>query len=147
MRYEFTTEAGVDVGVLAHHNGRREILVYDHLDPDRGSSILALSAEDTRTIAELLGASRVTEVVTTVQQEIEGLTIEWLEIAADSPAVNTTIGNGKYRTETGASIVAVIRGGESIPAPGPEFELLGGDVIVVVGTAHGVATMRAFIRS
>jgi TrkA domain protein len=51
-----------------------------------------------------------------------------------------------YRTKTGSSIVAVIRGGESIPAPGPEFPLLVGDVIVAVGTVDGLATMRELIH-
>ena len=63
MRHEFTTEDGADIGVLVHHDGRREILVYDSDDPDKCSSLVALSAADTRTVSELLGASRVTEAV------------------------------------------------------------------------------------
>ncbi len=147
VRHEFTTETGADVGVLVHHDGRREILVYDSDDPDRCSSIVSLSAADTRTIAELLGASRVTEAVAAVQQEIEGLAIEWIELATDSPATGATIGDGMYRTKTGSSIVAIIRDDQSIPAPGPEFALLAGDVIVAVGTAEGLASMRDLIRT
>jgi TrkA domain protein len=146
VRHEFTTEDGADIGVLVHHDGRREILVYDSDDPDKCSSIVALSATDTRTVSELLGASRVTEAVAAVQQEIEGLAIEWIELTPTSPAAGATIGDGMYRTKTGSSIVAVIRGGESIPAPGPEFPLVAGDVIVAVGTAEGLAQMRDLIR-
>ena len=51
-----------------------------------------------------------------------------------------------YRTRTGSSIVAVIRDGQSVPAPGPEFDLLAGDVIVAVGTVDGLASMRGLIR-
>jgi TrkA domain protein len=40
----------------------------------------------------------------------------------------------------------VIRDDQSIPAPGPEFPLLAGDVIVAVGTAEGLAAMRDLIR-
>lgn len=146
VRHEFTTEDGDDIGVLVHHDGRREILVYDSDDPDKCSSIVALSAADTRTVTELLGASRVTEAVAAVQQEIEGLAIEWIELAPTSPASGATIGDGMYRTKTGSSIVAVIRDGQSIPAPGPEFPLLTGDVIVAVGTVEGLAQMRDLIR-
>ena len=146
VRHEFTTEDGTDIGVIVHHDGRREILVYDSDDPDACSSIVTLSAADTRTVSELLGASRVTEAVTAVQQEIEGLAIEWIELRPSSPASGATIGDGMYRTKTGSSIVAVIRRGESIPAPGPEFGLLAGDVVVAVGTADGLATMRELIR-
>ena len=145
VRHEFTTEGGADIGVLVHHDGRREILVYDSDDPDKCSSLVALSAADTRTVSELLGASRVTEAVSAVQQEIEGLAIEWIELTPASPASGATIGDGMYRTRTGSSIVAVIRDGESIPAPGPEFPLLEGDVIVAVGTVDGLAAMRDLI--
>jgi TrkA domain protein len=146
VRHEFTTASGEDVGVLVHHDGRREILVYDSDDRDSCSTIATLSASDSRTVAELLGASQVTEVVAAVQQEIEGLAIEWLEISADSPARDTTIGDGAYRTRTGASVVAVIRDHRSIPAPGPEFALEAGDMIVAVGTPDGVAELRRLIR-
>ena len=97
-------------------------------------------------MSELLGASRVTEAVAAVQQEIEGLAIEWIELTPTSPASGATIGDGMYRTKTGSSIVAVIRDGQSIPAPGPEFGLLAGDVVVAVGTTDGLATMRELIR-
>jgi TrkA domain protein len=145
VRHEFTTEHGDDVAVLVHHDGRREILVYDSEDPDVCSSIVSLSAADTRTVSELLGASRVTEAVAAVQQEIEGLAIEWIELTPNSTASGHTIGDGMYRTKTGSSIVAVIRDGESIPAPGPEFGLLTGDVIVAVGTTDGLTAMRELI--
>ena len=146
VRHEFTTDDGDEVGVLVHHDGRREILVYDSDDPDKCSSILNLTASDTRTVSELLGASRVTEAVAAVQQEIEGLAIEWLEVPADSPALATTIGGGQYRTRTGASIVAVLRDGKSIPAPGPDFRVAAGDVIVAVGTGEGVSALRRLVR-
>ena len=146
VRHEFTTDDGTDIGVLVHHDGRREILVYDSDDPDACSSLVTLSAGDTRTVSELLGASRVTEAVAAVQQEIEGLAIEWIELAPSSPASGATIGDGMYRTKTGSSIVAVIRDGKSIPAPGPEFGLVAGDVIVAVVTTDGLTTMRELIR-
>ena len=146
VRHEFTTEDGADIGVLVHHDGRREILVYDSDDPDVCSSLVSLSAADTRTVSELLGASRVTEAVAAVQQEIEGLAIEWIELTPTSPASGATIGDGMYRTKTGSSIVAIIRDGQSIPAPGPEFGLFAGDVIVAVGTTEGLAAMRELVR-
>ena len=67
-------------------------------------------------------------------------------IDAESPAAGATIGDGMYRTRTGSSIVAIIRDGESIPAPGPEFSMVAGDVIVAVGTVDGLTAMRDLIR-
>ena len=70
-------------------------------------------------LAELLGAVHLTEGLGTVQHQVEGLAIEWIALPATSPAVGTTIGDGMYRTKTGATVVAVMRRGASVPAPGP----------------------------
>ena len=142
VRREFTTESGEDVAVLIHHDGRREILVYDTDDPDMCRTVVALTSDDTRTLNELLGARRVTEVVTAVQQEIEGLTLEWIQLSPGCFADGTTITDGAYRTRTGASVVAVQRDGETIPAPGPDFRFASGDLVVAVGTAEGLSTLR-----
>jgi TrkA domain protein len=145
VRHEFTTEDGDRVGVLVHRGGRREVLLYDERDPDSCVG-LVLSSEDARTMAELLGASQVSAAVTAVQQQIEGLAIEWLEVDDGSPAVGTTIGEGMYRTRTGASIVAVIRGDTSVPAPAPEFAFEAGDVAVAVGTTENLDKLRSLLR-
>lgn len=147
VRHEFTTAAGERVGVLVLRNGRREVLLYDQADPDACSALLHLTTDDSRTLAELLGASQVSETVTAVQQQIEGLAIEWLEVDDGSAAVGTTIAEGAYRTRTGASIVAVLRGDTSIPAPGPEFTFEAGDVVVAVGTTAGLAQLRSLMRA
>lgn len=146
IRYEFTTQDGQDMGVIVHHDGRREILVYDGDDPDSCTTMVSLPEADTQTLAEILGVSHVTETVAAVRQEIEGLAIDWLEISDKSTAVGTTIGDGGYRTRTGASIVAVIRNTRPVPAPGPEFTFSAGDVAVAVGTSEGLATLRELLN-
>lgn len=146
VRHEFTSKSGDDLGVIVHRDGRREILRYDSDDADACSTMMTLSPSDARTLSELLGASQVTEVVAAVQQELEGLAIEWLAVEEGSPALEHTIGGGQYRTRTGASVVAVIRDQESIPAPGPDFSFLVGDLIVAVGTPEGVAALRQLVH-
>ncbi|MEZ5227878.1 MAG: hypothetical protein R2710_14735 [Acidimicrobiales bacterium] len=106
VRHEFDTEAGDRVGVVVHRDGRREIVTYDRVDPDACSSLLVLSSSDTRTMADLLGASQVTEAVTAMRHDIKGLSIEWIEVLASSPAAGISIAQA-YRARTGASIVAV----------------------------------------
>lgn len=143
VRHEFDTDTGERVGVLVHRDGRREIVVYDRNDPDACATMIDLSPSDTRTMAELLGASQVTEAVAAVQQNIDGLAIEWIALADGSPAIGSTIREGEYRTRTGASIVAVIRGDQSVPAPDPEFQFHTGDTAVAVGTTEGLARLRS----
>ncbi len=146
VRYEFTTDDGQDIGVIVHHDGRRELLVYSEADPDSCSSIVNLSEPDTQTLGEIFGVSHVSQTVAAVRHEIDGLAIEWIEVVDGSSVIDTTIGDGAFRTKTGSSIVAVIHGTETVPAPGPEFKFHAGDVIVAVGTVEGLATMRTIIN-
>jgi len=141
VRHEFTTERGENIGVLVHHDGRRDVLVYSAQDPDACSATIEMSNADTRTMSELLGASQVTEVLGVVQQEVAGLAIEWIELPSDSPGIGTSIAQGEYRQRTGASIVAVIRQGTSIPAPEPDFVFEPGDTVVAIGTRDGVVAL------
>ena len=142
VRYEFRTASGELVGVLSHRSGRREVVVYDRDDPDACTTVLHLSGDDARTFSEVLGASHVSEVLSQVQYQIEGLAIDWLHIDPGSSVVGPTISDGQFRTRTGTSIVAVVRGDTTIPAPGPDFTFEGGDIAVAVGTPEGLASLR-----
>lgn len=147
VRFEFTTDSGERVAVLTHRTGRREVAVYDRADPDACTAVLHLSADDTRTLAELLGASPVSEAVAAVQQRIEGLAIEWVTVPARSRFAGATIAEGAFRSRTGSSIVAIVRGDTTIPAPGPDHGFEGGDVVVAVGTPGGLAQLRTLLVS
>lgn len=147
VRHEFTTAAGDRVVVLTHRSGRRELALYDRADPDSCTTLLHLSADDTRTLNELLGGSQVSEALVAVQQQVEGIAIDWPTVEPGSRYAGATIADGGFRTQTGASIVAVVRGEETIPAPGPEVRLEAGDVAVAVGTPEGLSRLRALLGS
>ncbi len=133
------------MAVIVHRDGRREILAYDAADPDLCHPLVSMSEGDTQTLAEILGVSHVTETVAEIRQEIEGLAIEWVEVPAGSALAGVSLGAGNFRTKTGASIVAVMRGSNPIPAPDANFELLGGDVVVAVGTNEGLTALRSLL--
>jgi TrkA domain protein len=147
VRHEFTTSEGEQVGVLVLRSGRRELVVYDADDPDRVRATLRLDADDSRTLAELLGASQVSRAITDLQK-IEGIAIDWLNVESGSACAGRTIGQAELRTRTGVSIVAIIRDGgrTNVPAPGPEEALLAGDVAVAVGTPEGLAAAFELLR-
>lgn len=144
VRHEFVARSGQRIAVVSHRSGRREVAVYRSEDPDACTTVLELDAEDTAVLAEILGAPQVAAAVTAMQR-IEGLAIDWLSVG-QAPGAGTTIGAGRYRTRTGASIVAVIRGKETHAAPGPDFELRAGDVVVAVGNAEGLEQLGSLLR-
>ncbi len=147
IRYEFTSADGDNVGVVCHHGGRREIVVYGSDDPDRAHSVISLAADDSRTLSELLGASQVSEAMRSIEQRIEGLALDWLEVTGASSLAGRTLADGELRSRTGASIVAVIRGDTTEPAPGPDFVLEPGDVAVAVGSPEALELLRTALRS
>lgn len=145
VRHDFETEDGRRIGVIVYRTGRREVVLYEGTDPDACLPMLNLSEADTRVLGELLGTSQVTAAVGAVQHEIDGLAIEWVPVPSASAAAGRSIEAGRYRTKTGASIVAVVRGNESIPAPAPDFVLAAGDTLVAVGTTEGLAALRSLV--
>lgn len=147
VRHEFITEDGNRVGIVSHRSGRREIYLADLDDPDRFRRALRLSEEDARTLAEILGASRVAAELAELQQKIEGLAIDWLPVRVDSPYAHRPIGAARVRTRTGVSVVAVLRGDQAIPAPGPDAEIEPGDYLVVVGTPRGIEQVVELLRA
>ena len=147
VRHELSTSSGERVAVLTHRSGRRELAVYDRDDPDACTTVLHLSPEDTLALSEVLGGSQISETVTAVQQQVEGLAIEWLKVHAGSRYARSTIADGQFRTRTGASIVAVLRDGTTVPAPGPEFAFRDDDVLVAVGTPEGLDQLRGLLST
>lgn len=145
LRHDFVCRDGQRVGVISHHTGRRELVVYDARDPDAAAASVALHPDDARTLAELLGGTTLTEHLGRIQQQVEGLAIEWVTIPGGFRA--QTIGEGGYRQRTGASIVAILRGDHTVPAPGPDDQLRPGDVAVVVGTVDGIARLTDLLGS
>lgn len=146
VRHEFTTVSGERLAVLSHRTGRREVAIYDRADPDACSTVLHLSSDDTRTLAELLGGSPVSEAVNEVQR-LEGVAIDWIRIAPGARIAGATIGDGQIRTRTGTSVVALVRGETTLPAPGPETRIEEGDIVVAVGTPEGLRQARAILEA
>lgn len=146
VRYEFNTDDGRRIGVVHHRSGRRELFVCAPQDPDLAIMNLNLSDEDSYTLSEALGGSHVIENLTHLQQQVEGLAIDWLTVEERSPYATTTIGDARIRTRTGVSVVAVIRRDQATPAPGPDHVLQPGDTLVVVGTPEGIEQTQEILQ-
>jgi TrkA domain protein len=145
FRHDFMCKGGRRVGVVSHHTGRRDVIIYDERDPDAVKAAVELNSDESRNLAEILGGTTITEHLGQIHQQVEGLAIDWLPLPATFEPLS--IGDGGYRQRTGVSIVAVLRGGVTIPAPGPDEVLTGGDTIVVVGTTDGIELLTELLGS
>jgi|FLYL01.1.fsa_nt_gi TrkA domain protein len=148
IRYEFETESGYRIGVIHHRTGRLEIFVSGQEDPDLCLLSVSLNESEARVFAEVLGGmDTILTRLSDLQQEIEGLALDWLEVSPDSVYAGKTIGDARIRTRTGVSVVAVLRDGQAVPAPGPEQHIAADDTLVVVGTPEGIEKVAEILRA
>jgi CPA2 family monovalent cation:H+ antiporter-2 len=71
---------------------------------------------------------------------------EWFRLPANVPIVGETIGEVRIRSKTGASVVAIVRGDEALPNPGPEVTFEAGDVVGVLGTPDQRGAFRGLVQ-
>lgn len=147
LRHEFVTEDGRRIGVIHHKTGRSELFVCPPEDPDAVALSLNLSSEESHALSEALGQSTVTENLVELQQQVEGLAIDWLKVEEGTPYSDRTVGDARIRTRTGVSVVAVIRDEKAHPAPGPSFHIEAGDTLIVVGTPEGIRTVEEILST
>ncbi|MGV8966433.1 MAG: cation:proton antiporter regulatory subunit [Cellulomonas sp.] len=147
VRYEFDTEAGVRMGVVAHRDGRFEFVRYGRDDPDAALPVAQFSRAEADTVAEILGAPRLTERFADLTREIPGLAAATVEVPRGSRYAGASLGATRARTLTGASVVAIVRGDGVIASPFPDEVLLGGDALVVIGTDTAIDGVRRIVTS
>jgi K+:H+ antiporter subunit KhtT len=145
IQHAITTARGRRVGVVSHHTGRRDLVIFDPDDPDTAVASVALSGEEANALAELLGTARIVERLAELNRQVEGLVTEQITLTEGSPYVGRTLGDTAARTRTGASIVAVVRDRQVFASPRPGFRFDAGDVVVVVGTAEGTSAVASVL--
>jgi TrkA domain protein len=138
VRYELTTRSGQLLGIVVPRDGGAEIAVYDTRDPDRATGLLRLNPEEADALAEVLGAPRLTQRFADLSREVPGLESARFPIRPGSRFDGRPLGDTRARTLTGCSIVAIVRGADVVPSPGPADLLQGGDVIVAIGSSVGL---------
>ena len=79
-------------------------------------------------------------------QSVDGVTIDWLLVSQNWSCAGHQLREVGLREKVGVIVVAVVRDGETLPTPGPDFEVHAGDTLVVVGTADAVTAAGAMLR-
>lgn len=143
VQYDLTTRERRHVSVVAHRDGTRTLNTYRSDDPDACSMSLRLSVAESEALADaLMPAHHSPNILHTTNL---GLVAERIEISAAAHWNGRLLGETQIRTETGASIVAVLRRTDAIPSPTPDFRLAGGDTLIVIGTREGVDAAAAIL--
>jgi monovalent cation:H+ antiporter-2, CPA2 family len=101
-----------------------ELIRHDGLDESERPS-----AEQARVLDDLISAARHVEIV-------------WLDIGAKSALDGISLAESGIRERAGVTVVAISRGADLIPNPGPAEQLHANDRIAVIGTPPQVAAVE-----
>ncbi|MPY64017.1 cation:proton antiporter regulatory subunit [Streptomyces spongiae] len=143
VRYDLTTREHRRMSVVAHRDGARTVSAYRDDDPDACALSVRLTAGESAALVDALLPDHHSPNVL-VTNEL-GLLAERIELSSTSYWNGRVLGDTRMRTETGASIVAVLRRAGAIPSPAPDFRLAGGDTLIVIGTREGVEAAAAIL--
>lgn len=75
----------------------------------------------------------------------ESLEIVWVELAKESPLVGQTLKDANIRSQTGASVVALIRDDQLIANPKSSTVFNAGDRVGLIGEAEQIETARSWL--
>jgi TrkA domain protein len=146
--HTFVTDAGGKIGVITHRSGHSDLIAFS--SAEEGANVtkvaLRLDEDEAHTLAELLGGTRITESLASLDA-IPGLTIDWFPVDYDDHIAGQSLGDLSARGVVGVTVVAVVRGESANPAPDGNFKVFPGDTLVVAGSPEKVARVFAFYRT
>jgi TrkA domain protein len=145
VRFDFSAKGGERVGVIVHRSGRRDVIVCSPQDPDVCQEVMHLDEEEALALVEAMGVSHSTGEIARLQLALGGLSIDWVEVSERSHACGRTVYDVEHVEDVDASIVAVVREGETIASPASTFALRADDTAVLVGTREGVDALTALL--
>ncbi|WP_067478796.1 cation:proton antiporter regulatory subunit [Actinomadura hibisca] len=158
VAYAFTTAGGQRAAVVAHRDGRRDLVVYHPRDPRQVLLSVALTGTEPRTVAELLGLPTVIDHLpdpaavppqaraaaangsSDPARGTAGTQVVRIPVTAGSPWYGRRLDD--IGAGTGATIVAVLRDDRTLAAPPPDLGLRHGDAVVATGTPEAIARLR-----
>ncbi|MFF8769339.1 cation:proton antiporter regulatory subunit [Kitasatospora sp. NPDC015120] len=144
VQYDLTTREQRHLSVIAHRDGSRSLNVYRSDDPDACSQAFRLTADESAALVDALTPAHHNPAM--LHTTDLGLVAERLPVDGASYWNGRLLGETRMRTETGASIVAVLRRTGAVPSPAPDFRLAGGDTLIVIGTREGVDAAAAILE-
>jgi TrkA domain protein len=144
-KFQIETEAGDNMVVVIHDDGRRELYRYDD-EENESRCVMTLSDEESRQIAGIIGGlSYKPKALETIEVALDDLIIEWYKVEGHSGSLHKTIGQLEVRQRTGASIIAAINESETVINPGPDYMIASGTTLVVAGKRNHIKLLKEIL--
>jgi TrkA domain protein len=133
-KFELDIGDGSRAVVLLHHDGRVEVFRRPSEDAD-SEKVFDLTSQQANRLGSILEGAYFEAVDTDdLAVPLGDAILEWVDIDEGSGVAGRTLGELDLRQETGVSVIAVQRGGETVANPDADFQVEVGDILVTLGT-------------
>ena len=133
-KFELELDGASRLVVIVHHDGKRDVYLRPSSDAD-SEQLFSLTDKQARQFGSILEGAYVQPVdLDQVEVPLGEAIIEWHDVADGAAVVGRTLADSKLRQRTGASVMAIQRGAETLSNPDPDTRLDGGDVVVAIGS-------------
>ena len=144
-KFDLELSDGTLASVVIHHDGRCEVYRRENRDTS-GEKLLDLTGTEANRLGSILeGAYFESVTVDALTVPLGDAIIEWVEIPERSPVAGDTLRDSGINARTGATVIAIQRGSETVANPSPDFELAAGNVIVAIGTREEHAELTRLV--
>ncbi|MBM7554865.1 cation:proton antiporter regulatory subunit [Thalassobacillus pellis] len=133
--------------LIVHHTGKRELYFFEDKDSEEADFAMDLTADETREFgAQLLGATYQPVDADKLKIFQNQIVMDWVEIKQVSSLSGKTIEESEVRNKTGATIIGIVHGDETIAIPEADTELKAGDVLMIIGKEEQIASLTALCK-
>ena len=146
-KFEVEIDGDQRLVILLHHDGKREL--FRKPDPDADAErLFTLNGRLAREVGAILQGAYFQPVETdNVEVPLGEAIIEWLDVGDGASLVGQTLGDANLRQRIGVSVIAIQRGSDTVPNPGPEETITDDDILVTLGTREELAELESLVES
>jgi TrkA domain protein len=145
VKYTLRLDEGTRLAIILHNDGRRELYVFQHDDEDP-RAVVRFDDDEARQLGAVLGgAYERPKIVEELEMALGELSIEWVRVPDDSPAIGRTLAECGFRASTGITVIAILREPEPVTGAQPDDVIMRDDTLVTVGRAGDYAGFRALL--
>jgi TrkA domain protein len=132
--------------VVIHNTGRREVYLRPDDDSD-SEKLFEMSDRLARQVGTILEGAYFQPIRTDTIDTVLGddTLLEWVKLSTDSPVVGKTLAESNVRANTGATVVAIQREGDTISSPDANTDLEADDILIVVGSRDDCRAFQSFV--
>ncbi|SDJ63118.1 cation:proton antiporter regulatory subunit [Salimicrobium halophilum] len=147
QKISFKTAENSQIVLIVHHTGKRELYLFDDADNEEADFAIDLTADETRELgAQFLGATYQPVSADKLKMFKNSIVIDWIELRAESVLAGKTIEESEIRNRTGATIIGIVQGDETIAIPEADQVLSPGNVLMAIGKQEQLDVLQAMCQ-